>query len=189
MRTMGDMEGSRRYVALLRGVNVGGRNALRMDALARIFERDGCAEVRTYIQSGNVVFRCADAHVDGLADRIRSAIKAEADVDSPVVLRSAEDLGRIVDENPFLKRGEDERALHVSFMADAPDPDAVAALDPDRSPGDEYVVAGSEIYLFLPNGAARTKLTAAYFDKRLDTVTTQRNWRTVRKLVEMAGSE
>ena len=91
-----------------------------------------------------------------------------------------------VTSNPFLKAGAAARSsLHVMFLADVPEPSKVAALDPNRSPGDEYVVRGREIYLRLPNGVADTKLTNAYFDSKLARSSTGRNWRTVTKLLEL----
>jgi uncharacterized protein (DUF1697 family) len=79
-------------------------------------------------------------------------------------------------------------SLHVLFLADLPEASRVAVLDPERSPGDEYIVRGREIYLRLTTGAANTKLTNAYFDSKLATVSTGRNWRTVTKLLELMKS-
>ncbi len=95
------------------------------------------------------------------------------------------ELGDVISSNPFLKAGAAEDALHVLFLADLPDPSKIEALDPDRSPPDEYVVRGREVYLRLANGAADTKLTNAYFDSKLATICTGRNWRTVTKLFEL----
>jgi len=177
-------------VALLRGINVGGKNLLPMPALAEIFAEAGCAEVRTYIQSGNVVFREArGARLEAIAEAVRAEIAARFGLKVPVVVRGAEEFQRVIAENPFAARGLDADWLHVMFLADEPTAEMVAGLDAARSPGDEFVVRGREVYLHLPNGAARTKLTNAYFDARLKTVGTQRNWRTVLVLGEMAGSE
>lgn len=104
----------------------------------------------------------------------------------PVVLRSREELAADVARDPFLKRGIDTAALHVAFLADIPNPTCVTALDATRSPGDSFILCGRDIYLWLPNGVARTKLTNDYFDRTLKTVSTIRNWNTVLKLLEMA---
>jgi uncharacterized protein (DUF1697 family) len=90
-----------------------------------------------------------------------------------------------VANNPFLAAGAADETLHVLFLADPPSPRRVADLDPDRSPPDAFVVLGQEVYLRLPHGAARTKLTNAYFDARLATTSTGRNWRTVTKLLAL----
>jgi uncharacterized protein (DUF1697 family) len=102
------------------------------------------------------------------------------------VIRTAAEIDGVVRGNPFLKAGADPKTLHVGFLRDRPSKSQVAALDPDRSPPDEFVVRGGEIYLRLPNGVARSKLTSQYFDSRLKTIITARNWRTVLKLQEMA---
>ena len=178
---------SRPYVALLRGVNVGGRNKLLMRELAAMFVEAGCEDVRTYIQSGNVVFRAAPTLADGLSARITTAIAASHGFQIPVVIRTAADLARVIHGNPFLADGADPTKLHVGFLAQAPDPAKVARLDPGRSPPDAFVVRGDEVYLHFPAGVARSKLTNGYFDRTLGTVCTIRNWRTVCKLHEMAS--
>ena len=101
-----------------------------------------------------------------------------------VVLRTAKETRECYAKNPFVKAGVAESSLHVYFLADRPDPAAVKSLDPMRSAPDEFVVRGRDIYLFLPDGMARTKLSNAYFDGKLKTVSTARNWNTVRKLME-----
>ena len=175
------------YVALLRGINVGGKNRLSMKDLVAIFAEAGCDDVQTYIQSGNVVFRAAEAHASRIPARITTAISGRLGFRAPVVMRTAGELRTIARGNPFLRAGADPDALHVMFLSDRPPPRKVAALDPKRSPPDEFEVRGREIYLRCPNGVARTKLTNAYFDTKLSTTSTMRNWRTVLKLVELAG--
>jgi len=167
------------YVALLRGINVGGKNKLPMADLVRTFESAGCRNVRTYIQSGNVVF-AAGPKLDErkLATRLRLKV--------PVVIRSSGEFRQVAARNPFLKDGVDPDSLHVAFLADAPDRSRAASLDPERSPGDAFVLRGREVYLHLPSGVARTKLTNAWLDSKLATTSTVRNWRTVLKLLEMA---
>ena len=102
-----------------------------------------------------------------------------------MILRTAEQLREVVAKNPFLQAEAAEESLHVYFLADRPDSARVAALDPNRSPPDAYIVRGSEIYLQLPSGMGNSKLSNAYFDSKLATVSTARNWRTVLKLIEL----
>ncbi len=175
------------YVALLRGINVGGENRLSMKDLVAIFSEAGCGDVQTYIQSGNVVFRATEARASRIPAAIATAVSDRLGFRAPVVMRTAGELRAIARGNPFLRAGADAEGLHVMFLADRPSPGKVATLDPKRSPPDEFEVRGREIYLRCPNGAARTKLTNAYFDTKLSTTSTMRNWRTVLKLVEMAG--
>jgi len=179
---------SSRHVALMRGINVGGKNILPMKELAAIFVEAGCVEVTTYIQSGNVIFSAPDKVAAGLNGVIAKQVEKRFGLRVPVVLRTAAEIDAAIRGNPFLKAGASEEMLHVSFLADLPDTAMIAGLDAGRSTPDEFAVVGREIYLQLPNGAARTKLTNAYFDSKLKTVSTMRNWRTVLKLVEMISS-
>lgn len=173
------------YVALLRGINVGGKNQISMSSLKIHFEDAGCERVRTYIQSGNVVFT-APAGIDmKLAVLIPRAIERSQGIKVPLILRSGVEFKQALENNPFVVRGEDPGALHAMFLADQPDPASAAALDPNRSPGDEFAVVGRDIYLCCPNGVAKTKLTNAWFDSKLKTASTGRNWRTVVALAEI----
>ena len=177
-----------KHVALLRGINVGGNRKLPMKSLAAMFTVAECVDVETYIQTGNVVFSAPATVAKRLPNTIKVAIEQQFRFSVPVVIRSQEELSACVERNPFLKRGIDTAALHVAFLADVPDPACVAALDATRSPGDSFILRGCDIYLWLPNGVARTKLTNDYFDRTLKTVSTLRNWNTVLKLLEMAQS-
>ncbi len=176
------------YVALLRGINVGGKHKLPMKELAEVFSTSQCKDVRTYIQSGNVVFCAAPDQVKRLAAALEKKIEARFGFPVPVILRSHEQLARVVRANPFLSRTGSEKMLYVVFLANEPRAEAITKLDPQRSPGDEFQVVGSEVFLYLPNGAGNSKLTNAYFDSRLSTIGTARNWNTVLKLLEMTSA-
>lgn len=173
------------YVALLRGINVGGKNVLPMKELARLFAEAGAADVRTYIQSGNVVFRAGAKVVATLAGCVGDAIRREFGFVSPVILRSADELRLALERNPF--SNEDSERLHVMFLRDEPKPERVAQLDPHRSPPDRFAVLGREVYLHLPGGVGKSKLTNTYFDAALATIGTIRNMRTVTTLLGMCG--
>lgn len=175
------------YVALLRGLNVGGKNRLPMRELRDVFLASGCHRVQTYIQSGNVVFAAGTNELENLSDRIMVAIEERFGLTVPLVTRSAPDLARVIESNPFDLEEDDSRGLHVGFLLDEPDPRDVTSLDPNRSPSDRFQVSGREVYLWCPNGIGRSKLTTQYFDSRLHTVMTVRNWRTVNRLAEMAS--
>lgn len=174
------------YVALLRGINVGGKNRLPMKDLVAIVESLGAADVRTYLASGNVVFRAPARVADALPVRASQAIRDRAGLDIGLVLRTAIELDEVVRENPYVAAGVDARKLAVMFLRDAPGAAAVAALDPERSPGDAFTVHGREIYLSLGNGFAKTKLSNDWFDRRLATLSTARNWQTVLALRALA---
>jgi uncharacterized protein (DUF1697 family) len=175
------------YVALLRGVNVGGANKLSMSDVRAIFEDAGCARVETIIQSGNVVFEAPRRVARDLAAVVEAQIQRRGGIVAPVILRSGGALREIVEANPFLRAGADPATLHLMCLSSRPRPDDVAALDPLRSPPDAFALREREIYLNLPNGVARSKLTNAYFDKALQTIGTSRNWRTVTRLCEAAA--
>jgi uncharacterized protein (DUF1697 family) len=173
------------YVALIRGINVGGRNTVPMAELREMLGEQGLEDVVTYIQSGNVVFRSSDRSVTKLAARIEDGIGETFGCKVRVILRTPTELERIAAGNPFLRRKADPAKLHVVFLDAKPAARAVADLDPGRSPPDEFEVRGSEIYVQLPNGAGRSKLTIDYFERRLGVKATHRNWRTLLKLVEL----
>jgi len=172
------------HLALLRGINVGGKNLLPMKDLAGMFAEAGCTQVRTYIQSGNVIFE-APAGASKIAGVVSASIERRFGFRIPVILRTSEQVFKIIPENPFIKSVVDEKWLHVYFLANAPAARALGGLDPGRSAPDVFHVRGQEIYLHLLNGMARTKLTNAYFDSKLSTTCTARNWATVLKLAAM----
>lgn len=175
------------YVALLRGINVGGRNKVPMRELASLVTATGGDDVQTYLQSGNVIFDVGADLAGTISETIATSISERFGFRVPVLLRSTRQMAEVVRHNPLRGSGTDldDEKLHVLFLAHRPDPVRVAALDPERSSGETFVVRGQEIYLHLPNGAARTKLTNAYFDAKLGLTTSQRNWRTVTKLLEL----
>lgn len=172
------------WVALLRGVNVGGRNLLPMEALAGFFEAAGCSAVRTVIQSGNVRFRATTAVARAVPARVAARIEKAYGHRPAMVVRSAAELAAVLRGNPLQLEGLDEELLHVVFLADRPAAAAVRALDPARSLGDRFAVRGREVFLYLPRGVSGTRLTSDYLDRTLGTMGTWRNWRTVRRVVE-----
>ena len=173
------------YGALLRGVNVGSRNRLSATDQVSLFAEAGCTEVRTYIQSGNVLFKAEAALAALLPDVIAARIAERFDYRVPVILRTGSQMAELARHNPFLAAGAPQGLLHVLFLPGEPSAAKVATLDPDRSPPDEFRVHGAEIYLLLPNNVAETKLSTTYFDARLATTCTGRNWRTVTTLRDL----
>jgi uncharacterized protein (DUF1697 family) len=173
-------------VALLRAVNVGGNNKLPMKDLAGMFTALGCEAVETYIQSGNVVYRANAALAARIPTLVTRAIEERFGFQVPVVTRTVAELRTVVETNPFLSAGVEQEQLHVAFLADAPLPERIAQLDPQRSPPDAFAVRGRNVFLHYPNRVGRTKLTNAYLDAKLGTVSTVRNWCTVLMLLDMA---
>jgi uncharacterized protein (DUF1697 family) len=168
-----------RYVALLRGINVGGKHAVPMARLRALCESLGHADVSTYIQSGNVVFAAKRAVTPAALEQ---ALASEFGFAIPVVLRTEAELAKIVKADPFPKA--DRSKVHVGFMATKPAAAAVKTIDHDRFLPEEVVVKGCEVWYHLPNGMGRAKLPL-HVDRQLKTPTTVRNWNTVTKLLAL----
>jgi len=175
-----------RFVALLRGVNVGGRS-VPMGELRELFRGLGHADVTTYIQSGNVLFASPRDDAAALADEIRGAIAAELGHRVTVILRTPSALERVLAHNPFAAQGETNR-LYVTFLDGAPDPAMVAGLDTTAGGADAFRIQGHEVYVWCPTGYGRTVLSNEFFERRLKIAATTRNWRTVTRLAELAGT-
>ncbi len=173
------------HLALLRGINVGGKHKLPMKDLAAIFEAAGAKDVRTLIQSGNVVFAADAKLAKRIPGLVEAGIQARFGFPAPVVLCSAAEVAAAMDRSPFRAKGLSEDVVHLMFLKDAPDPAKAEALGPSPFPPDDFVLEGRTVHLHLPNGVADTKLTNAWFDGRLKTVCTGRNWRTMTKLRAM----
>ena len=175
-------------VALLRGINLGSTNKIKMADLVRLFAGLGHADVRTYLQSGNVVFSTAGADPKNLAPPIEKAILDELGLTVTVLLRTGPDLTKVLAANPYLNRQDDPTKLHVTFLAEAPEPDLASAVRVPDGESAEFTLAGREVYLHCPDGYGRTKLNNAFFERKLAVPATTRNWRTVVALHDMTGS-
>lgn len=169
-------------VALVRGINVGGAGKLPMAELREIVAGAGHDEVRTYIQSGNVVFRSQIRDMPFVADALRAAIREATDLDPEVHVRTLDELGEVVDANPFTDRARDPKQLHVTFLAEAP---GRVDLDPATFEPEAWAHGDRVTYLYLPDGIGRSKL-AAQLARHGGATGTSRNWRTVTTLMEMA---
>jgi uncharacterized protein (DUF1697 family) len=175
------------YVGLLRGINLGARNRVAMADLRALVEDLGGEDVQTYVQSGNVVFGSdlAPANLEqALAERISRALG----LDIAVLVRTGAQVASLVAGNPFLASGAEPAALHVTFLASAPDRDLGKRLGERDFAPDELRVARSEVYLHCPKGYGRSKLSNAYIEKQLAVPATTRNWRTVTALAELGKS-
>lgn len=175
------------HIALLRGINLGGTNRLPMKDLAGFFRKAGCEQVRTWLQSGNVVFQAVSTDAPFIVQSVSESISEQFGLEVPIVTRTLEDLEQVVQGNPFLGETVETKFLHVSFLKDLPVPSRFESLSADRSPPDRFQIIGRNVFLYLPNGVARTKLTNQYFDSKLKTISTVRNWNTVLKLLEIGS--
>lgn len=170
------------YVALLGGINVGGRT-LKMDALRATAERCGFQDVSTFIQSGNVLFRSrlGAARVTAV---LHDAILEDSGIDTRIATRTAAQMRAVVAANPFLDRSDDPTKVSVTFLFDGVTP-TLAALAPDVYAPDEVQVIGREAYLHTPNGMGKSTLVPAVM-RKLGLAGTTRNWRSTGKLADLA---
>jgi uncharacterized protein (DUF1697 family) len=175
------------FAALLRGINVGGKVKVPMADLRATLASLGLEEVVTYIQSGNAVFRAPTGDEKTVARDIERAIQKAFGHDVAVLLRTHAELERVERGTPYVVDDAAPTRVHVVFLDEAPAKAAVSGLDPNRSPGDEFAVLGREIYLSLPNGLGRSKLTIDWFERALGVRATARNWNTLRKLIELTN--
>jgi len=174
------------YVALLRGINVGGNKSIPMARLKSLFESLGFAPARTHLNSGNVIF-AAEGKAGTLARLIGDAIKAEFGFRPAVVLRSAAELKRVVAKNPFGDTAARDRShLLVMALDGKPMAGAKAALAEAYSGPEQIEIVGADVYITYPNGIGRSKLTNALLEKHLGVAGTARNWNTVVKVLELA---
>jgi uncharacterized protein (DUF1697 family) len=175
-----------RYVALLRGINVGGHRKVPMARLREVLGEAGFDEVATYLQSGNAVVTAPEADPQAVAGRIEEAIAGAFGFEVDVLVRSGEELTAVIAANPFAEQAAaDPTRVHASFLADQLDPTTLDELETGRFAPEEVVAGDRVLYLHLPDGIGRSKLAAALTDRRLGTLATARNWRTVEALADL----
>ena len=174
-------------VSMLRGVNVGGHNQVKMDALRDLYQSLGLGHAQTFIQSGNVVCTTRARDLAGLAKRIEDAIERSFGFRCEVIVRTAGELRDAVARNPFAARpGIDPAKLLVTFLGADPDPEGRHKVLGMNAAPEELHVDGRQVYIYFHNGLARPKLSWATVGKIMRTPATARNWNTVRKLLEIA---
>lgn len=174
-------------IALLRGINVGKHNRVKMAELRSGFEQLAHTDVATHLQSGNVVFRPADPTMPrpDLARSLAAMLDEQFGIVSPVVLRTGAELAAALDQSPFADSEEDLALLHLILLDQVPPPDRVALLDADFGAPDRFSVSESAVAVWYPEGSARSKLTINYFEKALGVTGTARNHRTLKALLPM----
>jgi uncharacterized protein (DUF1697 family) len=160
---------------------------MKMDTLREICERSGCRDVKTLIQSGNVVFRIPDRAARGIGERLEKAIEAQLGFRPPVITRTKDELRDAVARNPFAGREDiNPSSLLLTFLSAEPDAEARAKLQAMQAGPEEVVVTGREFYMYFPNGMGRPKITPAAVEKILLLKGTGRNWNVVTKLLALA---
>ncbi|WUH90174.1 DUF1697 domain-containing protein [Streptomyces sp. NBC_00433] len=175
------------YVALLRGINVGGKARVPMQTLRELLAAIGGTGIRTHLQSGNAVFTHEDTDPQTLADALQQALADELGLSITCMVRTAEYLRRVVAANPFDMTGVDGSRFLVIFLAGSVPLDRLAALDRKAYAPDDFRAGEREIYAHFPDSIRNSKLAARLTDRGLGMAATNRNWNTVTKLAEMAG--
>jgi|ERR1022692_1525453 uncharacterized protein (DUF1697 family) len=174
------------YISMLRGINVGGHNRIKMDQLRESFAALGFEQVKTYIQSGNVVFKAGKVSSPALSKKIEERIVIDFGFSASVIVRTSDDLGKTIDSNPFLKQyGIDLEKLHVTFLADIPPASGLKKLAEFTIAPDQSRCVGKDIFLYLPKGFSASSLWKVPWEKSLAVPTTTRNWKTVNAIHQM----
>src|SRR5579859_722441 len=175
------------YVAMLRGINIGPHKRMKMEKLRASCEGLGFAGVKTYIQSGNVVFKGPKLSPAALSKKVGACILKDFGFSSEVFSRTREEMEAIIDGNPFMKeRGIDPSKLHVVFLSEAPSEAALEKLQALTRPPDRAHNSGREIYFYFPNGVSASSLWKHPLDRVTGVAGTMRNWNTVNQLHQMA---
>jgi len=177
------------YISILRGINVGGKNLIKMTLLKELYERLGFSPAITYIQSGNVIFQANQTSAAELEKIISTAITTKFSFVVPVIVIEPAELKAIVTQNPFTtERKEDIEKLHITFLSQSPTLEIANSLNSNTYLPDEFFILQKTVYLFCPNGYGKTKLTNSFFESKLKVTATTRNMRTVIKLVRISDA-
>lgn len=174
------------YIAFLRGINVGGRNKIKMTDLKNMFEDLCCNNVKTYIQSGNVIFNYNISDTVKLADKIEQKVLETFGFNVITIIRTYEELQVIIDSNPFIKEtGIEPEKLYITFLKNSLEPNPVI-LDVNKQGNERFYINSGEVYLYCPYGYGGTKLNNATFEKKLKTAATTRNWKVVNDILKIS---
>jgi uncharacterized protein (DUF1697 family) len=173
------------WIAFLRGINVGGSKVLSMKELTALLERNGCSDVKTYIQSGNVVFRSSMSEASRVEEHIRSVVSGRHGFEPRVLVLNRMELERAVASNPFPDAEADPKTLHLFFLSDPPTSPDIKSLSGTKSKSESFALKGKVFYLHTPDGFGKSKL-AERVERSLGVDATARNWRTVSTVLELA---
>ncbi len=174
------------YISLLRGINVSGQKVLKMTALCAEYQALGFEQVKSYIQSGNVIFQTKKENTTHLAQKIQAMILEKWSFEVPVIVKEVEEWQTVLANNPFILTGnEDISKLHVTFLSDTPTEANWEKVEAGQYGEDVYSLVGKTIYLFCPNGYGNSKLTNTFFESKLKVQATTRNWNTMEKIANL----
>ena len=176
----------KRYIALVRGINVSGQKLIKMDALKSLFISLNCEEVDIYLQSGNVIFSTNEVDPISLGSKFESEILKTFDFEVPVLMLELDELETIIKNNPFAHHFDKDPAFfHLTFLREVPANIDFKVIDKNVQNDEEFVIIEKVIYLYCPHGYGRTKLTNNFFENKLGVGATTRNWKTCNELVKL----
>ncbi len=190
------------YISILRGINVGGQKKILMADLKKLYESLNFLNVKTYIQSGNVIFDYQETEnlnenkvilqeiqqniPQQIADKIANKITEQYGFQVPIIIRDVEEIESCIKNNPFIGKYADFDKFHVSFLSQTPTESNIDKLKEGYFGDDEYLILGKEVYLYCPNGYGITKLSNNFLENKLKVIATTRNWKTVNELLRIA---
>jgi uncharacterized protein (DUF1697 family) len=178
------------YIALLRGINVGGKKPIKMADLVTAFAALGYENIKAYVQSGNVVFDSEEKDPSKVVSEIETKLLRSFGTEIHVLLRTALEFAKMPGKNPFLdKPAGGLETLYVTFLSTSLEKVIAQSADLPKGKGEEFRIIGGEVFLYLPNGYGRTKLNNNLFENKLGCVATTRNWKTVMALVDLASRD
>ena len=177
-----------KYISLLRGINVSGQKKILMKDLKALYENLGFENVMTYIQSGNVLFETKETAIEALQQQIADAIQKAYGFEVPVLVKTVDNLQKIFERNIYIERYKDDVSkLYFTLLGETPDSELVDALMAMNYQPEEFYIANDTVYFYCPTGYGKTKLTNNFFEKKLKVAATTRNYKTMKKLVELAA--
>lgn len=175
------------YIAMLRGINVSGQKNVKMEKLKEAFGNAGFRNVQTYIQSGNAVFQCSEKDPAKVAEKAEGVIEKAFGFRAAAIIRSVGELKKAIKDCPFPRQGTSR--IYVTFLSTKPEAAPEAEIAKAKADNEQVSLKGKEIYLNFPDGYGKTKLSNTFFEKKLKTTATTRNWNTVMALAEMAKTK
>jgi uncharacterized protein (DUF1697 family) len=178
----------KKYISMLRGINVSGQKKVKMNDLKTLYESLKFANVKTYIQSGNVIFESSIFDVDKIKQIIEQKVEETFGYSVSVIIRTDKEFENIVKGNPFIdhKSAEEDTTFLVTFLSDAPPISIVKIVKQFVNKPEALEIRGKEIYLHCPNGYGKSKLSNNFIERKLNVTATTRNWKTVKKLYELS---
>lgn len=175
------------YISILRGINVSGKNLIKMDALRQLYMNLGFENVESYIQSGNVMFRSDIQNTKELNQLISSKIKEVFDFEVPVMVFTIDEFMRAIQQNPFtFNNSKSSEFFHLTFLSENPENTLITKIDTEKYLSDEFKIIGKIVYLYCPESYGKTKLSNSFFEKKLKVNATTRNWKTINELLNIA---